>query len=201
MIMKRYFQMYKTGCKFANFNILLGRFERKLTFLAQIRPFPLILVVSPAFRVKKKNKKNLNSLFPAHQSQTKYFRKTFRQMYLWPHQLQKTKRYIWRNVFLKYFVWDWWAGDKELWWKPSQDRLKVKKKKKLTVIHSIVWIEQKAGATLARPNGKINQGWCNCACVVTKCYPIERELPYNPIGQFLSSFPKKRRLKTKLNFT
>ena len=31
-----------------------------------------------------------NSLFPAHQSQTKYFRKTFRQMYLWPHQLQKT---------------------------------------------------------------------------------------------------------------
>ena len=31
-----------------------------------------------------------NSLFPAHQSQTKYFRQTFRQMYLWPHQLQKT---------------------------------------------------------------------------------------------------------------
>ena len=31
-----------------------------------------------------------NSLFPAHQSQTKYFRKTFRQMFLWPHQLQKT---------------------------------------------------------------------------------------------------------------
>ena len=24
-----------------------------------------------------------------------------------------------------YFVWDWWAGNKELWWKPSQDRLKV----------------------------------------------------------------------------
>ena len=35
------------------------------------------------------------------------------------------QRYIWRNVFLKYFVWDWWAGNKELWWKPSQDRLKV----------------------------------------------------------------------------
>ena len=33
---------------------------------------------------------NHNSLFPAHQSQTKYFRKTFRQMFLWPHQLQKT---------------------------------------------------------------------------------------------------------------
>ena len=32
-----------------------------------------------------------NSLFPAHQSQTKYFRKTFRQMFLWPHQLQKKK--------------------------------------------------------------------------------------------------------------
>ena len=31
-----------------------------------------------------------NSLFPAHQSQTKYFRKTFRQMFLWPHQFQKT---------------------------------------------------------------------------------------------------------------
>ena len=95
-------------------------------------------------------------------SQTKYLRKTFRQMYLWPHQLQKTndkssnqfaawinvnvrqtltqqrllflsfifcnwwgQRYIWRNVFLKYFVWDWWAGNKELWWNPSQDRLKV----------------------------------------------------------------------------
>ena len=24
------------------------------------------------------------------------------------------QRYIWRNVFLKYFVWDWWAGNKEL---------------------------------------------------------------------------------------
>ena len=23
-------------------------------------------------------------------------------------------RYIWRNVFLKYFVWDWWAGNKKL---------------------------------------------------------------------------------------
>ena len=30
-----------------------------------------------------------NSFFPAHQSQTKYFRQTFRQIYLWPHQLQK----------------------------------------------------------------------------------------------------------------
>ena len=29
-----------------------------------------------------------NSLFPAHQSQTKDFRQTFRQIYLWPHQLQ-----------------------------------------------------------------------------------------------------------------
>ena len=85
-----------------------------------------------------------NSLFPAHQSQTKYFRKTFRQMFLWPHQLQKTndkksnlccmkKRdcstdanmKTVRNVFLKYFVWDWWAGNKELWSKPSQDHLKV----------------------------------------------------------------------------
>ena len=25
------------------------------------------------------------------------------------------QRYIWRNVFLKYFVWDWWAGNKELY--------------------------------------------------------------------------------------
>ena len=38
----------------------------------------------------KPNNNNNNSVFPAHQSQTKYFRKTFRQMYLWPHQLQKT---------------------------------------------------------------------------------------------------------------
>ena len=30
-----------------------------------------------------------NSLFPAHQSQTKYFSQTFHQIYLWPHQLQK----------------------------------------------------------------------------------------------------------------
>ena len=35
------------------------------------------------------------------------------------------QRNIWRNVFLKYFVWDWWAGNKELWSKPSQDHLKV----------------------------------------------------------------------------
>ena len=32
-----------------------------------------------------------NFVFPAHQSQTKYFRKTFRQMYLWAHQLQKNE--------------------------------------------------------------------------------------------------------------
>ena len=25
------------------------------------------------------------------------------------------QRNIWRNIFLKYFVWDWWAGNKELW--------------------------------------------------------------------------------------
>ena len=31
-----------------------------------------------------------NSLFPAHQSQTKYFSQTFRQICLWPHQLQKS---------------------------------------------------------------------------------------------------------------
>ena len=30
-----------------------------------------------------------NSLFQVHQSQTKYFRLTFRQIYLWPHHLQK----------------------------------------------------------------------------------------------------------------
>ena len=30
-----------------------------------------------------------NSLFPAHQSQTNIFRQTFRQIYFWPHQLQK----------------------------------------------------------------------------------------------------------------
>ena len=131
----------------------------------------------------------LNSLFPAHQSQTKYFRKTFRQMYLWPHQLQKTndkksnlccmkKRDCSTDANMKTvranfltrlhrtWVWwtrtkkrklllhvnsrnsircltrpvcvdrrlqfqarvsdcDWWAGNKELWWKPSQDHLKV----------------------------------------------------------------------------
>ena len=38
-----------------------------------------------------------NSLFPAHQSQTKYFRKTFRQIYLWPHQLQKNE---WHSFFV-----------------------------------------------------------------------------------------------------
>ena len=25
------------------------------------------------------------------------------------------QRQIWRNVWLTYFVWDWWAGNKELW--------------------------------------------------------------------------------------
>ena len=66
-----------------------------------------------------------NSLFPAHQSLTKYFRKTFRQMYLWPHQLQKTNDKKSNLCCMKNFVWDWWAGNKELLWKPSQDRLKV----------------------------------------------------------------------------
>ena len=104
-----------------------------------------------------------NSLFPAHQSQTKYFSQTFRQICLWPHhvrcnfvrKLARTvfklasversrfsgskrslflsihfcnwwgQRQIWRNVWLKYFVWDWWAGNKELWGQPSQDRIKV----------------------------------------------------------------------------
>ena len=44
------------------------------------------LVVGP------QKKRYHSSSFPAHQSQTKYFRKTFRQMYLWPHQLQKKKK-------------------------------------------------------------------------------------------------------------
>ena len=56
--------------------------------------------------VKRKRRKNkYNSLFPAHQSQTKYFSQTFCQIYLWPHQLQKR---IDKNCE------DWWAGTKRI---------------------------------------------------------------------------------------
>ena len=64
-----------------------------------------------------------NSLFPAHQSQTKYFRQTFRQIYLWPHQLQK--RMTKTVTFAAGKTWTGELGTKNYDENPSQDRLKV----------------------------------------------------------------------------
>ena len=72
---------------FIYFRFMTGNFNSKIRTV-----FPLLKTKSYSKITFKQSWLGFhhNSLFPAHQSQTKYFRKTFRQMYLWPHQLQKT---------------------------------------------------------------------------------------------------------------
>ena len=76
--------------------------------------------------VMRKRKFPLDSLLPAHQSQTKYFRQTFRQIYLWPHQLQKRmtkseirKQYLLleKAVFMKFIIvsFPWCAAGAASW--------------------------------------------------------------------------------------